>query len=147
MQPRRPRIPPRKRLERGHRTVAVFFASDVHLRLDRPERGRRFARFVGSLLGADSLYLGGDLFDFWFVSREMDRSPAECPGLAALASFRDRGGSLMIVPGNHDAAIGSYLERSVGAGFIQEPVTVDAFGLRLHLVHGHRLGGRPPWKG
>ena len=51
----------------GHSPLAAYFASDVHLRLDRPERGRRFARFVGGLEpGVDTLTIVGDLCDFWY---------------------------------------------------------------------------------
>jgi UDP-2,3-diacylglucosamine hydrolase len=127
--------------------VAVYFASDMHLRFDRPERGRRLARWVGGLdPGADTLYLVGDVCDFWFASRQMGTDPLSCPGLKALAEFRARGGELTILPGNHDLWLGPFYERVLGARFVQEPLDVEAFGLRVHLVHGHRAGGRPPWK-
>jgi UDP-2,3-diacylglucosamine hydrolase len=126
--------------------VAVYFASDMHLRLDRPERARRLARFVDGLSPDDALYLLGDVCDFWFASRQARRGVAACPGLSSLAAFTARGGALTILPGNHDVWLGPLYERGLGARFVREPLIVDAHGLHLHLVHGHRAGGRQPWK-
>jgi UDP-2,3-diacylglucosamine hydrolase len=127
--------------------VPAYFASDVHLRLDRPERSRRFARWVNNLDPHDTLTIVGDLCDFWFASRQASDGALECPGLRALVFFRERGGSLTILPGNHDAWLGPYYERNVGVTFAQEPLRLEICGLRLLLVHGHLLGGRKPWKG
>lgn len=126
--------------------MPVYFASDVHLRLDNPERSRRFAAWVGSLADDDTLYLVGDVCDFWFASREIRAGAEACPGLSALAEFRRRGGRLTILPGNHDLWLGPFYRRHLGAEFVQEPLVVETSGLRLRLVHGHRSGGRKPWK-
>jgi UDP-2,3-diacylglucosamine hydrolase len=126
--------------------VSWYFASDIHLRLDHPERGRRFARFVDSLEPDDTLTIVGDLCDFWLAARELAKATDECPALGTLRAFRARGGAVTILPGNHDAWLGPYYRQSLGAQFVQEPLRVEAYGLRLLLVHGHLLGGRRPWK-
>jgi UDP-2,3-diacylglucosamine hydrolase len=126
--------------------VPAYFASDVHLRLDRPDRSRRFARFVSALEPADSLTIPGDLCDFWFAARQLQEGARSCPALQALAAFRDRGGAISILPGNHDAGLGSFYESTFGARFQAEPLCIESHGLRLHLVHGHLLGGQPTWK-
>src|SRR3712207_6912867 len=36
---------------------------------------------------------------------------------------------------------------ALGARFVPGPRDVELFGLRVHLVHGHRLGARRAWKG
>jgi UDP-2,3-diacylglucosamine hydrolase len=127
--------------------VAAYFTSDVHLRLDRPERGRRFARWVGRLDPADALFIVGDLCDFWFASRQRRGDPLGCPGLRAVTEFRGRGGAVTILPGNHDASLGPFFETTLGARFVPGTLDVELFGLRVHLVHGHHLGGRSAWKG
>ena len=127
--------------------MASYFASDVHLRLDRPERGARFARWVNGLDAADSLTIVGDLCDFWYASRQRDTDPLACDGLRALAAFRSRGGSITILAGNHDGWLGDFYTKALGARFLAEPLEIEVDSFRVHLVHGHRLGARRPWKG
>ena len=126
--------------------MAVYFASDMHLRLDHPDRGRRLAGWVEALEVEDALYLVGDVCDFWFSSRQRRCGALSCEGLKALAAFRSRGGMLTILPGNHDGSLGPFYEKELGARIVQGPCIVDVHGLRLHLVHGHLVGGRQPWK-
>jgi UDP-2,3-diacylglucosamine hydrolase len=126
--------------------VPVYFASDMHLRLDKPDRGRRLAEWVDRLAPGDFLYLVGDVCDFWYATRQRRRDPMACEGLHALARFRSRGGELVILPGNHDLWLGPFYEQTLGARFVSEPVVVDAYGKLIHVVHGHRTGGRQPWK-
>jgi UDP-2,3-diacylglucosamine hydrolase len=126
--------------------VPAYFTSDVHLRLDFPERGRRFARWVRGLEPDDSLTIAGDLCDFWFAARQRDAA-ASCPGLKALAGFRERGGKVAILPGTHDAWLEPLYEEVLGVRFLGEPLAVEVSGVRLLLVHGHKLGGRSAWKG
>jgi len=127
--------------------VAAYFASDIHLRLDAPERGRRFARLVGALgPGDDTLTIVGDLCDFWYASRQRDGDPMACAGLRALAEFRNRGGAVMILVGNHDSALGSFYATTLGLDLRDEPLDLAVYGLRARLVHGHRLEGGRGWK-
>lgn len=118
----------------------------MHLRLDKPERGRRFARFVEGLGSDDPLYLVGDICDFWYVARQHRGGPFQCEGLRALGEFRERGGALTILTGNHDQWMGAFYEDVLGARMVAEPYVVEAHGLRISLEHGHRTGGTQPWK-
>lgn len=127
--------------------MSAYFTSDVHLRLDRPERGQRFASWVETLSEDDSLTIVGDLCDFWFAARQHQSGLESCQGLRALANFRARGGRLTILPGNHDGWLGPFYENVLGANFVPEPLEVNVHGLRLHLRHGHTLGGQLAWKG
>src|SRR5262249_12684082 len=69
-----------------------------------------------------------------------------CPSLGALAEFRRQGGSLAILPGNHDAWLCSFYTRELGAGILTEPYDLTIHGLRVRLVHGHLLDARQFWK-
>ena len=126
--------------------MAVYFAGDMHLRNDRPERSERLARWVRSLKSNDTLYLVGDVCDFWFVARQRAGNTLNSPGLKALADFKARGGDLTFVAGNHDHSLGSFFQEAVGANFAEGPIDLSAYGLKLHVTHGHKLGGRPAWK-
>lgn len=120
----------------------------MHLRPDRPARGARLGRWVDRLEAADRLILAGDVCDFWFASRGRLEGEPPCAGLRALAGFRRRGGGLVVLPGNHDAWLGDYYRRALGAELAEGPtLELEAEGLRVHVVHGHLLGARPAWKG
>ena len=126
--------------------MSDYFLSDVHLRLDQPDRGRRLADLVDRLGSGDSLTIVGDLCDFWYAARQWRSDPMSCAGLRSLAGFRDRGGGITILAGNHDAWLGPFYERTLGARFLPDDLDVEVQGLRTHLAHGHRLGAHTPWK-
>jgi UDP-2,3-diacylglucosamine hydrolase len=128
------------RPESGPATTRIL--SDVHLRLDRPERGRRLARLVDGLDPAgDELIVAGDLCDFWFASRREAGDEGRCGGLSALRRFRDRGGRLTILVGNHDTWLGPMYRDAIGAE-VPESAAIDLerHGFRVHVAHGHVLG-------
>lgn len=126
--------------------MAHFFVSDVHLRLDHPERGRRFVEFVSGLKGDDSLMIVGDLCDFWMGTRNSESAMLACDGLKTLAEFTRRGGSLSIMAGNHDLWLTSFYEQALSARIVNEPLDFVVDGIRIRLVHGHLLGARARWK-
>jgi UDP-2,3-diacylglucosamine hydrolase len=126
--------------------VAHYFASDVHLRDDHPERDERFRSWLGGLGPSDSLLIAGDLCDFWMASRPAEDRLAAYPSLRALAEFRRGGGSLTIMAGNHDAWLCPFYARALGAEIAEEPCDRVVHGLRVRVVHGHRLGARRLWK-
>ena len=123
-----------------------YFLSDVHLRLDQPDRGDRLASLIDRLKPTDALTIVGDLCDFWFAARQQGRDPMRCRGLRALADFRDRGGATTILAGNHDAWLGRFYERTLGATFLPDGLERSVGGRRTLITHGHRLGARTTWK-
>ena len=76
------------------------------------------------------------------------RALADCEGLRALADFRSRGGSLTILPGNHDGWLGPYYREHLGAAWSEGPIRREVCGPPTWWPsHGHRLGARSAWKG
>jgi UDP-2,3-diacylglucosamine hydrolase len=126
--------------------VAHYFASDVHLRFDRPDRDRRFSDWLKRLTPEDSLLIPGDLCDFWMASRERAGDLMRSESLRTLAEFQRRGGSLAIMPGNHDAWLCPFYESELGARIVPDPYDLAIHGLRLRVFHGHLLGARRAWK-
>jgi UDP-2,3-diacylglucosamine hydrolase len=126
--------------------VPHYFASDVHLRKDRPDRDRRFRAWLDRLTPDDSLVIAGDLCDFWMGARREHDNPLNFESLRTLAEFRRRGGSLAIMPGNHDEWLCPFYQAEVGARIIAEPHDMTLHGLRIRVVHGHLLGARRVWK-
>ena len=127
--------------------MAIYFVSDVHLRLDRPARGHRLAQLVDRLTPADHLIVVGDLCDFWCAARQMPLDPQNCEGLASLRKFQHRGGRLTIQSGNHDRWLEAYYRNTLGAEFVMDAFEITSDNLRILSVHGHLLGARAWWKG
>ncbi|MEI7924061.1 MAG: metallophosphoesterase [Planctomycetota bacterium] len=129
--------------------MATYFTSDQHMTLRYPDRGERFARFIGLLNpGEDHLVIAGDLVDFWYAAREA--GGLQCvlePGLKALKEFVGKNGRVTLIAGNHDQHLGWYYEREFGLKFDPEPFERELDGCRIRVVHGHLLGGRSRWKG
>jgi len=128
---------------------AIYFLSDVHLGAGPPELDRAKERdvvdFLDRLGTGDTLYLLGDVFDFWFDFHG-DPPALYGPLLAALASAVRRGARISFMGGNHDywARAGrgpGRLEREIGLELIGDPHQVEHQGLRLLLSHGDALGG------
>jgi UDP-2,3-diacylglucosamine hydrolase len=124
---------------------SVVFLSDAHLgaeAVDRESaRAARLHGFLDSLPGrASSLYIVGDLFDFWFEYRTA--IPRRHFGtLAALARLRDAGVAITYLNGNHDFWLGTFLSESLGIKTVEGAVTVEEQGRRLWVHHGDGLIG------
>lgn len=121
-----------------------IFLSDVHLGLkafDPVAREKAFALFINNLpQETDSLYLLGDIFDFWYeykyvIPRGFART------LGALASLTDRGVKVYFLKGNHDLWTFGFLERELGIKILEEPTLVEIGGLKFCLAHGDELSG------
>jgi UDP-2,3-diacylglucosamine hydrolase len=125
--------------------ASVFFMSDAHLGVDPAQQeGARTARlhdFLNSLPGrASSLYIVGDLFDFWFEYRTA--IPRQYfPTLAVLQGLRSTGLDIAYLNGNHDFWLGRFFRDTLGIRTIDGAATVEAQGRRLWLHHGDGLLG------
>jgi len=124
---------------------AVYFFADAHLGADRREqeaaREARLHEFLTSLAGrASSLYIVGDLFDFWFEYRTA--IPRRHFGtLAVLKLLRDAGVKITYLNGNHDFWLGPFLRDELGIHTHEDALTLDLQGHRIWLHHGDGLGG------
>jgi len=121
--------------------MSYYFVSDVHLILDSPEQAR-FSSFVDRLGDSDTLVVGGDLYDFWFSTRQRATDPRACDGCSALRRFRQRGGELILIAGNHDAYLNDCYAERLSVEFVAEPLKIECFGIPVHLAHGHLIGPR-----
>jgi len=126
-------------------TPAAFFVSDAHLGAEPKEReAAREAllhQFLDSLPGrAGSLYVVGDLFDFWFeygtcIPRRHFHT------LCALDRVRRAGIPITYLGGNHDFWLGPFLERELGIVVHHGPLTLETQGRKLWIHHGDGLIG------
>ncbi|HOI27613.1 MAG TPA: UDP-2,3-diacylglucosamine diphosphatase [Paludibacteraceae bacterium] len=129
-------------MEEGRKKI--YFASDAHLGLDVIENPldseRRLVRWLDSIKkDASSLFLLGDMFDYWFeykyvVPKGFTRF------LGKLGELSDMGVKIYIFIGNHDIWMFDYLPKEIGAVVVREPMTIELMGKKFFLAHGDGLG-------
>lgn len=114
----------------------ILFISDLHLCASRPETTAAFRRFLaGPAREAQSLWILGDLFEFW-VGDDALSEPFHAEIAEALAELARSGVAIRILRGNRDFLLGKTFARRAGASLVNEPALIEAFGLRLVLTHG-----------
>ena len=113
------------------------FLSDLHLRGDDPEGVARAVDFVahGRRIGADALFLLGDVYLAWMGRRSLD-DPGLAPFHEALAGASRAGVRVVLVHGNHDFLLGREVERALGVEVAPSGLEVSLGGQRARLVHG-----------
>lgn len=125
--------------------MKTYFVSDVHLGLqvgDPADRERRFADFLNGLPSdTESVYLLGDIWDFWYEYRDVVPK-GYVRVFAALTSLMDRGVKIYFFPGNHDIWTYSYFEE-LGMKRLEQPHVVEIAGKKFCLGHGDGLGPVP----
>ena len=119
--------------------MAVFFVSDLHLCASRPEINRIFFEFLrGPARGAQSLYILGDLFEYWAGDDDV-LDPLNAQVIGALAECARGGTRVHLMHGNRDFLLGEAFARASGAQLIADPVMLDLFGSKTLLTHGDML--------
>jgi UDP-2,3-diacylglucosamine hydrolase len=122
----------------------IYFASDFHLGVPDHDsslhREKAIVRWLDSIKpDAHSLYLMGDIFDFWFEYREsIPKGFIRLQG--KLAELRDNGLPVYFFTGNHDMWMFDYFPKELGIPILREPMTLKINGQTLLIGHGDGLG-------
>jgi UDP-2,3-diacylglucosamine hydrolase len=118
---------------------AHYFVADAHLGAGRVEAEQRLLRFLVSLKGrADSLYILGDLFEFWLEYGAVIPKRGFA-ALARLAELRDGGTRLVYLKGNHDFWFKDFFRRELGVESVHDHLEAVVDGRRVFLCHGDEL--------
>ncbi len=126
----------------------VTFLSDVHLGAHSPAveaaKERDLIALLDGLDAGSTLYLLGDVFDFWFDYAKPPRKHG--PVLRALQRARARDVAMAFMGGNHDYWVRAgrgpgWLERELGIQVLEDPHLARHDDLALLLTHGDALGG------
>lgn len=125
------------------RKGAIFFMSDAHFgTAGAPEERDRVDRFLRFLEHAreeaSTLYIVGDLFDFWFEYSQV-LPKTHLPIFTGLAALSRSGTEVVYIAGNHDYWIGDFFSRTIGLRVRREPVLLETQGRRLYVTHGDEL--------
>jgi len=118
---------------------AVFF-SDTHLDHTDPAKTRRVESFIREVcVGADMVFLLGDIFDFY-------HGQGACiypwfKGIAdALKEVTGRGGAVYFLEGNHEYAMGAFFTSYTGAT-VSEEMSLELDGRKIFVSHGDAFAG------
>ena len=122
----------------------LYFVSDVHLGRGPPKaEAQKRERLIGLMdrvqEAGGSLYILGDLFDFWFEYRTV--IPRAAFGiLARLEGLAAAGVPVRYLGGNHDFWLCDFLARETGVEVLEDGALVSAQNQTLRLFHGDGLG-------
>lgn len=113
-----------------------LFLADAHLRDPADENYQRLLAFLAAETGrVRTLYILGDLFEFWVGYRHTVFAPY-VPLLEALRRLHAAGTEIVYVEGNHDFHLGPYFRDVLGCRILPDGGTVTIDGRRVHLSHG-----------
>jgi UDP-2,3-diacylglucosamine hydrolase len=104
------------------------------------EKERVLLEFLASLSADDvsTVYILGDLFDFWFEYASVILSQ-HFRVLSALARAVEGGIDIHLIAGNHDFWAGDFLTETIGLKVHHEPIEIELDGLRVYMCHGDGL--------
>ena len=117
------------------RQFRTLFVSDLHLgaRACQAEAFLDFLRYYH----ADTIYLVGDIIDFWSVRRNPLWLQSHNDVLQKLLRKARKGTKIIFIPGNHDEGVRGYCGMSFGAIEIHHDIVhLTADGRRFLVMHG-----------
>jgi UDP-2,3-diacylglucosamine hydrolase len=122
----------------------IYFASDFHLGVPDYERSlmreKRIISWLDSIKhDAHSIYLLGDIFDFWFEYK-YTIPKGYIRLLGKLAELRDSGIPIFFFTGNHDMWMFDYFPKELNIPIYRQPLTLTVGTQTLMIGHGDGLG-------
>jgi UDP-2,3-diacylglucosamine hydrolase len=130
---------PRER-QRPQAPRPMLFISDLHLSEAIPRTVAAFEHFVRRTAdSADSVFILGDLFEYWIGDDMLAADPFAARMAALLHTLTERGIALYIMHGNRDFLLGKRFMKAAGAIWLPDPFVMTAFGSRIVLAHGDAL--------
>lgn len=122
----------------------VYFASDFHLgtpsQASSHAREKKLVRWLEEASkDADSIFLLGDIFDFWFeYKRAIPKGFIRFQG--KLAELVDRGINIYIFTGNHDMWMFDYFTEELNIQVFKNPIQLVVNNSKFYIGHGDGLG-------
>lgn len=122
----------------------IYFASDFHLGVPDHktslDREKRIVAWLDAIKNdAHTIYLLGDIFDFWFEYKHaIPRGFIRLQG--KLAEIRDAGIPVIFFTGNHDMWMFDYFTKELDIPIYREPQVLEINGQKLLIGHGDGLG-------
>ena len=123
----------------------IYFLSDAHLGSLAIDRSWAQQKKLINMLeemskDAVSIYMLGDMFDFWFEYYIHDPLKRQYhPFCKELRKLSKKGIHIHIFTGNHDLWTFGGLASLTGAEIHYEPCTIIRYGKAIYLAHGDGL--------
>ena len=123
----------------------IYFLSDAHLGSLAIEKGWAHQKKLIDMLeelskDAVSIYMLGDMFDFWMEYFIHDKSKRQFhPFCKELRKLAKKGIHVHLFVGNHDLWTFGGLAQLTGAEIHYEPCTILRYGKAIYLAHGDGL--------
>lgn len=119
--------------------MTTTFISDLHLCPSRPAATELFLSFLGGPAArTDTLYILGDLFEYWAGDDHLS-DPFNAGVCAAIKAVADRGIPVFFLAGNRDFLVGQGFADACSATLVAEPVIRNIAGTPALLLHGDTL--------
>lgn len=116
-------------------TFRTLFISDIHLGT-KACQAELFLDFL-KIYDASTIYLVGDIIDFWRVKRGANWPQSHNDVLQKLLRKVRKGTRIIFIPGNHDEALRDYCGMTFGGIEIHHDIIHEtADGRRLLVMHG-----------
>lgn len=121
----------------------ALFISDLHLSGERPASNQQFFRFLDAeARRAQSLYILGDLFEYWVGDDELTDNrgdPLASEVVSNLKALSRRGVQIWLMHGNRDFLIGPGFCAATGARLLADPSVIQVENSPVVLLHGDTL--------
>lgn len=116
-----------------------LFISDLHLDPSRPETSQLFFDFIdGPARSAATLYILGDLFEYWAGDDDLG-APLNAQVGAAIGALSARGIPVLFLGGNRDFLIGRGFCAATGTALLPDIGVRSVAGTPTLLLHGDTL--------
>jgi len=119
--------------------MATAFISDLHLSAKAPEISQRFEQYLqNGLNNIDTLYILGDLFEYWIGddAAQMLGMQLVLDGLKALS---DNGIQGYFIAGNRDFLVGEHFSTHTGFEILPDESIVKIGNEKVLILHGDSL--------
>jgi len=117
----------------------IALISDLHLAAEDKHGMRRFQQCLDELQPQlSTLYILGDLFEFWIGDDASVRLGYELV-IKRLQALTQTGVKLYFIPGNRDFLVSENFARQTGCQILADGMVVRIYGTRVLLMHGDSL--------
>ena len=117
----------------------TLFISDLHLCASRAQTNQLFFDFLkNTAIHAESLYVLGDLFEYWPGDDDID-DPLHTTVASAFSQLKEKGVALFLMHGNRDFLMGERFCKAAGMTMLHDPFLINLYGAPTLLMHGDTL--------